>query len=201
MRINQINTLNYITAVPLIVMSYHIYKFYETEPVIIRIALAVSFDLMVVVCFYLLKDEYLSRIAKARKATWAVLLVLITFQLYVNIWAYWDLHPFRAILSGSIFPVVVGLISYISSLRQHQQEKIESKKKPVPRTQPSASAATKTASSNVSDSPNQWKGLRVEKDVVASAFKRFESIEQFRGASNWRSVKRWWERLAQGETP
>jgi hypothetical protein len=161
-------------------MSYHIYKFYETEPVIIRIALAVSFDLMVVVCFYLLKDEFLAKIKKARQATWTVLLVLIVFQLYVNIWAYWDLHPFRAILSGSIFPVVVGLISYISSLRQHQQEKKETKKKFVPRSQASADSVAQTeTSSTPTTPPNTWKGLRVEKDKVRSVFNSQESIDQF----------------------
>jgi hypothetical protein len=36
--------------------------------------------------------------------------------------------------------------------------------------------------------------------MVRSAFNSNESIEQFAGASNWRSVKRWWGKLEKGES-
>lgn len=125
--LKQISNLNYLVAVPLIVMSYHIFNFYETEPWVIRLGLAASFDVMVVVCFYLLKDEFISKVKVARQVTWATLVILILFQLYVNIWAYTDLHWFRALISGSIFPLVVGLISYIAMIREKTLESVQAK--------------------------------------------------------------------------
>tara|TARA_Y100001935_G_scaffold253785_1_gene260965 strand:- start:167798 stop:168394 length:597 start_codon:yes stop_codon:yes gene_type:complete len=198
MHFKNINALTYFTAVPLLVMSYHIFNFFETEPVIIRIGLALSFDVLVVISFYLLKDEYLIRQKKAKKAIWAVLMVLISFQLYVNIWAYWDLHPLRAILSGSIFPLVVGLLSYIGTLRQYQEEKIEARQQKKRRQQPTP-APSSTAGSGVNERP--YAGDLVEKEVVITAHAAGSSIELFKGAKNWRSVKRWYKKLNNGEQP
>lgn len=199
----KISSVNWLVAVPLIVMSYHIYTFYESEPPVLRISLAISFDLLVIAVFYFLKDEYIRRSARARKATWATLYLLIGFQLYVNVWAYWHLSLFRAIMSGSIFPFTVGLISYISMLREkeieadrEQQQKKESAKKLI-------QTASTEADWQLMAADQTWKDMRVTKTDVVNAFSQSGeevSRDRFSGARNWRSVKRWWTKLKKGES-
>jgi hypothetical protein len=199
-----INTLNYIIAVPLIVMSYHIYNFYETEPVLVRIALALSFDLMVVVCFYLLKDELIAKRKQARQATWGVLILLIAFQLYVNVWAYWDLHWFRAFLSGGIFPLTVAMVSYIGMLREQEHEKKEEKAQAKAEVQSKIAELQSPTNVKLIAAEQPWKNELVDKTDVIKAFAdspETETMEVFRGARNWKSVKRWWKKLQAGETP
>ncbi len=192
--------INYLIAVPLIVMSYHIYSFYETEPILTRIALAISFDVMVVVCFYLLKDPWIKRNKTGMRVTWGVLLVLISFQLYVNVWAFWELHWARAFISGSIFPITVACLSFIGMLREQGQEKTTTRK-PKPATQ-LTTAPQKQLPGRGQDRP--WKDKNVPKEAVIKAWGETPSLdvlERFRGARNWKSVKNWVGKLNQGETP
>lgn len=206
MPINKISTVNYIIAVPLVVMSYHIYNFYQTEPWLIRLGLAISFDLMVVVCFYLLKDPYINKLKRARQVTWAALMVLISFQLYVNIWAYWELSLPRALVSGGIFPLTVGLITYIGMIREQQAEVEEeaiSKKKKALRVLEEASTPEEIAEI-AKDRPFRDKLADKHEDVIP-AWNRNPNIDQVReifiGARNMKSVDRWLYKLASGETP
>lgn len=199
----KISSINWLVAVPLIVMSYHIYTFYESEPFILRIALALSFDLLVVAVFYFLKDDYIRRNQKARIATWAALYMLIGFQLYVNVWAYWHLNIFRALVSGSIFPATVGLISYIAMQREHELEverQKNQKKKEAKKLIQSADTKEDWLKMSV-DQP--YKGLRVTKAQVIEAYSQDGSEvsrDRFSGARNWKSVKRWWNKIENGES-
>lgn len=205
--------VNYLIAVPLIVMSYHIFNFYESEPWIIRLGLAASFDVMVVVSFYLLKDEHINKVKRARQVTWATLMVLIGFQLYVNIWAYWELSAFRAIVSGAIFPLVVGMISYIGMIREQQAEKVEAderKKREALKAlrsnpEPGIEETHSRASVRGLADERPFKGKRVEKADVISAWNANQNAEDvkqvFLGSSNMRSVYRWLNKLENGEQP
>lgn len=184
-------------------MSYHIYGFYSSEPGVVRVMLAISFDIMVVVCFYLLKDPLISKLSRAKRATWCVLMVLIVFQLYVNIWAYWHEGWGKAIIQGSIFPITVALISYIGMLRQQQAEKLEAKEADQQQatTKIQQIASPVDAAELANEKP--WKDKRVPKSAVIEAYKQLPTEagkEVFRGASNWRSVGRWWGKLKKGET-
>jgi len=211
--LKQISNLNYLVAVPLFVMSYHIFNFYETEPWVIRLGLAASFDVMVVVCFYLLKDEFISKVKIARQVTWATLVILIGFQLYVNIWAYADLHWFRALISGSIFPLVVGLISYIAMIREKtletevaQQQKKQSVLKQLESVRDPAMIAALAE-----DRP--YRDKRVDKTEVIKAYHNAKTEtnpkpniygplrEIFLGSTNMKSVDRWLEKLDEGQAP
>ena len=192
MTVNNISNINYLVIVPLIVMSYHVYEFFSTEPLLIRISLAISFDLLVVAVFYLLKDDYIARTKSARQMTWAALYTLIGFQLYVNVWAYSDLHWLRAGISGSIFPAVVGLISYISVMRESKAEKVQQKKQKQKKQQ----KALEEAGSVIEVS---WSGKLVKKEHVRDAYKKGLSVETFSGCRNLKSVKRWMNKLKDGE--
>ena len=199
----KISAVNWLVAVPLIVMSYHIYTFYETEPFILRIALAISFDLLVIAVFYFLKDEYISRSRKARIATWSALYLLIGFQLYVNVWAYWHLNIFRAVISGSIFPATVGLISYISMQREHEIDKELQKKQQKQQAAAKVQQADTEADWLKMSVEKPYDGVKVDKKEIIHAFSQDEgeiSRDRFSGARNWRSVKRWWKKLTNGKS-
>ena len=199
----KISTVNWLVAVPLLVMSYHIYTFYDSEPLPLRIALAISFDLLVISVFYFLKDEYIRRSKRAMQTTWAALYVLIGFQLYVNVWAYWDLSLVRALVSGAIFPLTVGLISYISMLREEQiedeKQKQQARKEAVKKIQ----SADTEADWQIMAVEQPFKDMKITKQQVVNAFAQDPgevSRDRFSGARNWRSVKRWWNKLNKGET-
>jgi len=184
-------------------MSYHIYTFYDSEPVPIRIALALSFDLLVVAVFYFLKDEYIQRSKKAKTATWSALYMLIGFQLYVNVWAYWDLNIVRAVVSGSIFPATVGIISYISMMREYEIEKELQKKQQKQQAAAKVQQADTEADWLKMSVEKPYDGVKVDKKEIIHAFSQNEgeiSRDRFSGARNWRSVKRWWKKLTNGES-
>jgi len=190
MSLPKISSINTIVAVPLIVMSYHMYGFFAGDPAVLRFALAASFDLMVVAVFYLLKDEHIKKNKRALQMTWIALYVLIAFQLYVNVWAYWELNYFRAFMSGSILPISVGLITYISMMREEHQE--EAKRKRALKKQ-----SLQLESSSLEQSKDAWEGERVSKQEARSAFLADtgeENKRQFSKASNYRSVTRWWQK-------
>lgn len=187
-----ISKMNYLVSVPLLVMSYHVFEFYATEPLVVRIALALSFDLLVVAVFYLLKDPYIKSNKQARQMTWIALYSLIGFQLYVNIWAYWDLSFLRAIVSGSIFPISVGLISYIAMMREEKREKVVEKKQVKQQVQKKLATAESPADLN-------WSGKLATKEAVRDAFDKGLTVEAFSGSRNLKSVKRWMKKLGQGE--
>lgn len=189
-----VSNINYLVAVPLIVMSYHVYEFFGTEPFLIRLALAVSFDLLVVAVFYFLKDPYIKSNKSARQMTWIALYSLIGFQLYVNVWAYWDLHWFRAIISGSIFPASVGLISYISMMREEKREKVVEKKQVKQQVQKKIEATGSPAEIN-------WSGKLATKEAVIEAYSQGLTVDAFSGSRNLKSVKRWMQKLDNGEQP
>jgi len=198
-----ISTINYLIAVPLIVMSYHIYNFYETEPVVIRVGLAVSFDLMVVICFYLLKDRYIAASRQARMVTWATLMVLVLFQLYVNVWAYAHLHWLRAAISGGIFPLVVALVSYIGMLREKHAD-LEAAAKRKEEREASRLDRMSTATELLALATGRpYADRRVEKADVIKAYGIHDNITQtrelFLGSTNMKSVDRWLEKLNNGE--
>ncbi|MEQ9393273.1 MAG: hypothetical protein RLO03_13805 [Balneola sp.] len=200
----KLQNINYLVAVPLIVMSYHIFNFYETEPTLVRISLALSFDLMVVVCFYLLKDPMIAKLKHAKKATWIALLVLISFQLYVNVWAYWELHWFRAVLSGSILPVSVAFITYISMLREQQAEIKEAKDEKRQQAQEKIQEIFETeAGLKEIAGEYPFEDVKVEKPEVIKAFNKDPETasDLFLRCDNRRSVLRWLKKLEKGETP
>jgi hypothetical protein len=199
----KLQNLNYLVAVPLIVMSYHIFNFYETEPTLVRISLALSFDLMVVVCFYLLKDPMIAKLKHAKKATWIALLVLISFQLYVNVWAYWELHWFRAVLSGSILPVSVAFITYISMLREQQAEIKEAKEIKKLEAVEKIDEISDSTDMQVLASEYPFEGVKVSKADVIKAFKKDPKTasDLFLRCANRRSVLRWLKKLEKGEMP
>lgn len=203
--LKQISNLNYLVAVPLFVMSYHIFNFYETEPWVIRLGLALSFDIMVVACFYLLKDEFISKVKIARQVTWATLVILIVFQLYVNIWAYSDLHPFRAVLSGSIFPLVVGLISYIAMIREKTLEKEVAAEQKQQEVVSKIAEAESAAELLLIAEQRPFRDKRVDKTEVIRAYSKNDNIDQVReiflGSTNMKSVDRWLGKLDNGDTP
>jgi len=198
-----ISTINYLIAVPLIVMSYHIYNFYETEPVVIRVGLAVSFDLMVVVCFYLLKDKRIAADQHARKVTWITLMVLVIFQLYVNIWAYANLNWARAAISGGIFPVTVALISYIGMLREKQADLEASEQRKKQRKAKKLNDIGGKTELLALAAERPYADERVQKSDVIRAFGIHDDItttrELFLGSTNMKSVDRWLEKLENGE--
>lgn len=198
-----LHNINYLVAVPLIVMSYHIYNFYETEPMPVRIALALSFDLMVVVCFYLLKDPVIAKLKHAKKATWSALLVLISFQLYVNIWAYWDLHWFRAIISGSILPVSVAFITYISMLREQQHDIVEAKEIRKKESVQKIEQLDGSTDMKLLAVQHPFEGVQVSKEEVIKAFQKDSKTasDLFLKCKNRRSVLRWLKKLEKGEMP
>lgn len=205
MTLSKVSNLNYLVAVPLIVMSYHIFNFYETEPWVIRLGLAVSFDIMVVACFYLLKDEFIMKVKSARQVTWTTLVILIGFQLYVNIWAYADLHWFRAVLSGAIFPLVVGLISYIAMMREKVVETEEAQEKKQKEVVAKIEEADSAAELLLIAEERPYRGKRVDKADVIRAYSKNNNIDQVReiflGATNMKSVDRWLDKLNNGEAP
>lgn len=177
------NGLTLLVAVPLIVMSYHVYQFFETDPFIVRIGLAISFDILIVVLFFLINDDLIKKNKQAIRTCWICISVLIGFQLYVNTWVYWgDVSAVRALVSGAIFPLLVAPISYIASLRKSEEMKVEKRQRQ--RTHKAALPKIK----NVEPAPDQiWKDQNVPRELVEAS----ASIEPFRGARNWRSVKRW----------
>ena len=199
----KLQNINYLVAVPLIVMSYHIFNFYETEPTLVRISLALSFDLMVVVCFYLLKDPMIAKLKHAKKATWIALLVLISFQLYVNVWAYWELHWFRAVLSGSILPVSVAFITYISMLREQQAEIKEAKETKKQEAVEKIDEISGAIDMKALASEYPFEGMHVSKSEVIKAFNKDpkNGLDLFIRSKNRRSTQRWWEKLKEGEMP
>lgn len=200
----KISSVNWLIAIPLVVMSYHIYEFFETEPLIIRIGLALSFDLLVVAVFYLLKDQAIKQSEKARRWTWISLYVMIVFQLYVNVWAYWELNTARALVSGAIFPAVVGLISYVSMLREDILEQQRREAREQAEKEQRAFDAEGTAELALVAEERPFQDCKVDKELVIKAFADDQSEvsrDRFRGASNWRSVRRWWKKLTNGETP
>ncbi|MEP2447553.1 MAG: hypothetical protein ABJI69_10015 [Balneola sp.] len=199
----KLQNINYLVAVPLIVMSYHIFNFYETEPTLVRISLALSFDLMVVVCFYLLKDPMIAKLKHAKKATWIALLVLISFQLYVNVWAYWELHWFRAVLSGSILPVSVAFITYISMLREQQAEIKEAKETKKQEAVEKIDEISGAIDMKALASEYPFEGIQVSKAEVIKAFKKEPKTAKdlFLRCKNRRTVLRWFEDLEKGEMP
>lgn len=185
------------------VMSYHIYTFYETEPQVVRIALALSFDLLVVVVFYLLKDRHIAAQKRARSITWATLYVLIVFQLFVNIWAYWhEMAPLRATVSGGIFPLTVALISYISMLREkhiEQERREQERQRQMEEKVLEADSITELAEL-AEERPFEDK--EVPKELVIQAFDQDPSEashKRFLGCTNRRQVLRWWKKLTKGE--
>ena len=188
-------------AVPLVVMSVHLYQFFETDHWLVRLALSASFDVLVVALFYFLKDEHIKKNKTALKMTWSALFVLIGFQVYVNVWAYWELNWFRALVSGSIFPVLVGMISYIGMMREERVEKavqVKSKQKERALSVQSARNSENSETERALSVPKTVKAVEntsrlASKEAVIAAVKSGRGIEEFRGCSNWRSVKRWAE--------
>lgn len=191
-----------LVAIPLIVMSYHVFQFFESDPLIVRIGLAVSFDILIVVLFYLINDDLIRKNARAIATCWVCIAVLIIFQLYVNIWVYWqEVTPVRAIISGAIFPLLVAPISYLSSLRKAEEEKEAEKEARRLEREAAAQAAQEAKAMRRNDAKVEavvrqkaeeaaaadWKDKLVPREAVEAA----DDIEQFRGCRNWKSVKRW----------
>lgn len=196
--------INLLILVPLLVMSYHIYEFFDSVPWLFRIGLAVSFDLLVIVVFQQLKDRHIQASAHARRVTWATLYVMIGFQLYVNIWAFWHLDPARAVASGVIFPLIVGLISYINMLRDQAIQDERRQLAARDAAEQKALGAESTTELALLAEQRPFEGEHVEKALVIKAFAEDESElsrQRFSGAKNWRSVKRWWKKLTNGEKP
>lgn len=174
---NKANPVMLFIAVPLVVMSFHVFMFFETDPIIVRVGLAVSFDVLIIVLFHLIEDELIKKKKQAIRACWMCISVLIAFQLYVNIWVYWEeVTPVRAIVSGSIFPLLVGPISYIASLRAMEMQK-------------KTNRTVRKASAPQPQKEQPWKDVNVPREEVEKA----TNIETFKGARNWKSVKRWFE--------
>lgn len=193
-----------LVAIPLIVMSYHVFQFFESDPLIVRIGLALSFDILIVVLFMLINDDLIRKNARAILTCWICIGVLIVFQLYVNIWVYWqEVGMVRAIISGAIFPLLVAPISYLASLRKVEEQKEEEREE----RRAAREAEKQEKAMRRSDRRNEavltqrpaeakqaaavpaagWKGRTVPREIVEAA----DDIETFRGARNWRSVKRW----------
>jgi len=200
----QLININYLVAVPLIVMSYHIFNFYESEPALVRVGLALSFDLMVVLCFYQLKNPAIANHKLAKQATWCTLLVLIAFQMYVNIWAYWELHWFRAIVSGMILPVTVAMVTFVSMLRDQQTELAQEKEHQKQQAREKIKQIYMEESGlQELASERPFKDVKVTKPEVIDAFNTDpeNGRDLFLGCANMRSVRRWWKKLEAGETP
>lgn len=196
--------INVLILVPLLVMSYHIWEFFSTVPPVFRIGLAVSFDLLVIVVFQQLKDRYIQASDHARRVTWATLYVMIGFQLYVNIWAFWHLAPARAVASGVIFPLIVGLISYINMLRDQAIQEERRQLAAREETEQKVLGAESPAELALLSEQRPFEGEKVDKALVIKAYAEDQSelsMQRFAGAKNWRSVKRWWEKLTNGEKP
>ena len=182
-------------AIPLIVMSYHVFQFFEHDPFAVRLGLAVSFDVLIIVLFVLINDDYIKKNKSAIRACWTCIAALIAFQLYVNTWVYWgEVHPLRAIVSGSIFPLLVAPIAYISSLRAVEQEKREQQRQKRQERKEKPVVAAIANGQQVEHTG--WKDINVPKDTVLKAASNGETIDQFRGARNWKSVKRWFNKEA-----
>lgn len=196
--------INLLILVPLLVMSYHIWEFFSTVPALFRVGLAVSFDLLVIVVFQQLKDRHIQANDHARRVTWATLYIMIGFQLYVNIWAFWELDPARAVASGVIFPLIVGMISYINMLRDQAIQAERRQQQARAETEQKVLGAESAAELALLADQRPFEGQKVDKALVIKAYAEDPtelSMQRFAGAKNWRSVKRWWEKLTNGEKP
>lgn len=177
---SRVNPVSALAIVPLVVMSWHVFEFYDSDPLPVRIGLALSFDLLLVVLFVLMTDEHIKRSAKARATAWLCVGVLITFQLYVNVWTYWQVvEPARAVVSGTIFPLLVGAISWLASLRQMEINRVAARK---PRPEVSGRPQSK---------PVDFVGVLATRDMVHAHLASGGELDDFRRSRNWKSVKRW----------
>lgn len=183
-----VSPMNLLIAIPLVVMSWHVFTFFESDPLIVRIGLAVSFDILIVVLFVLLNDDLIRANKQATRITWLCIAVLIGFQLYVNVWVYWqEVTPVRALVSGMIFPLIVAPMSYLASLRKKQEAVVELKQEKKKERQ-----ELKAVIASGYPDPEQFEGKLITKDQVKLARQNGTSIETFKKARNWKSVKRWW---------
>lgn len=111
------------------VMGWHMFNFYDGDPTVIRWALFVSFDIIVFVLFDALNDSFIKKHKTGVRLLWIGIGLILTFQLVVNVMAYSHESNFaKAFLKGSIFPVLVGILVYIGTIRNGEVEKAEVKK-------------------------------------------------------------------------
>jgi hypothetical protein len=189
---HSISGMTLLIAIPLIVMSWHVFTFFESDPLIVRVGLAISFDILIVVLFVLLNDDLIRANQTATRITWLCIAVLISFQLYVNVWVYWQhVTPVRAIVSGMIFPLIVAPISYLASLRKKQEAVLEQREEKRKQREEIKQEIKEVIASGSPD-PDAFEGQLISKDQVELARKNGTSIETFKKARNWKSVKRWW---------
>ena len=168
-----------------LVMAYHVYEFSHTEPFAVRLLISASVDILAIF-FY----NRLIRTTQKRVA-WAAIIMLLCFQIYVNVWNYWEPdNLINSVIKGSFFPISFGMAIYFiqgqyaerDDMARREQKRIERK--------------NRTKGDNITASPTTAKPSVLAKKVeIVNARQNGESpaeiYDRFKKYSNRRSVQRW----------
>jgi hypothetical protein len=175
-----------IVALLMLPMAWHVFGFYSAEPILIRILLAASFEIIALFLFSMLvrKDSY-------KPTIWAALTILISFQAYVNIYQLWDAKArLKSFIGGGIFPVLFALSVFLIA-RHEERERIadqrRNKRQPqfvdVDKMMPATPLQQSKTTGNVT------------REEVMQAFNDGLPVTYFAKSGNYRSVRRWYEQL------
>lgn len=157
-----------LVAILMLTMSYHVFVFFDSEPFLIRLLLAVTFEVLSIFFFSLVTTKK----KKLRKVVWYALGTLFSFQLYVNCFVLWDWSQIaKSLASGSIFPIMFGFAVYVIATEEDLPLKVVSAPEPQ----------------QITDAG------KVTKEEVLAAKIAGREVTIFKDASNYRSVRRWWK--------
>lgn len=126
------SSLNLLLIAPMAVMAVHLADYYQTDNIIVRWTLAISFDLIAVVLFnYLTNGKQMRKSPRFKKGVLTGITLVLVYQLFINIRAYWMTDGIEAILKGGIFPVLVAVLAYLAAIHSDIIQAEEAKKAPA----------------------------------------------------------------------
>lgn len=188
-RMPRISGMTMIISSPLVVMSYHIYAIYSTDHEIIRLSLAIGFDLIVIALYRYLNNKYIKKDALAYGVLWGAIGIMAAFQAFVNVYAYLAIDGFLlALFKGGIFPTLVNMLAFVDSRMTNKTDDAVSKQTERLQRQQIQPIAEIKYKLPADESFRRKLITRSEFEDLISSGKK---IEELRLASNWKSIKRW----------
>lgn len=175
-------------SAPLLVMSFHIYEIYQSDHWLVRIMLAIGFDLIVIALYRYLDDRSIKRDVWAYRVLWTAIMLVAVFQMIVNIYAYWSVDGMvLAIVKGGVFPLLVNMVAFVDARKTNYEVQVEERQQARQNAQHLVLAANRY---NV-PADESFRGVNVSKGEFEAFLKAGKKLEEFRLASNWKSLKRW----------
>jgi uncharacterized BrkB/YihY/UPF0761 family membrane protein len=187
-KLPKLSGMTLVISAPLLVMSFHIYEIYQSDHWLVRIMLAIGFDLIVIALYRYLDNRSIKRDVWAYRVLWSAILLVAVFQMIVNIYAYWFVDgAVLAVVKGGIFPLLVNMVAFVDARKVNYEIQIEERIQARQNAQNSPSSVLRFRL----PADETFRQVNLTKAEFESLIKAGRHLDELRLARNWKSLKRW----------